>query len=307
MMMLYLIAALVGLTVMGVVMLVIQLVPVESEPIRRLDALDGESHLDAMAKRRREDRAQRLQELLENLGNRVGGGRAEASEVRQFLIYAGYTDPTAVPIYIGLRLVLAVTLAGLVLLTVPLAGLSPLAGLFGALWGFMVGWMVPIFVVGARTRRRQKSMINALPDALDLLVVCVEAALNQAMVRVSEEITNVSAVLGEQFALTNLEIRAGTPRADALRNFSDRTGVEDIRSFVAMLIQTDRFGTSIAEALRIHSEVLRTKRRQRAEEASAKTAIKMLFPLVFFIFPAMFVVILGPGVIQVYETLSKVF
>jgi len=309
MMMLYLIAALVGLTVMGVVMLVIQLVPVESEPIRRLDALDGESHLDAMAKRRREDRAQRLQELLENLGNRVGGGRAEASEVRQFLIYAGYTDPTAVPIYIGLRLVLAVTLAGLVLLTVPLAGLSPLAGLFGALWGFMVGWMVPIFVVGARTRRRQKSMINALPDALDLLVVCVEAglALNQAMVRVSEEITNVSAVLGEQFALTNLEIRAGTPRADALRNFSDRTGVEDIRSFVAMLIQTDRFGTSIAEALRIHSEVLRTKRRQRAEEASAKTAIKMLFPLVFFIFPAMFVVILGPGVIQVYETLSKTF
>jgi len=117
----------------------------------------------------------------------------------------------------------------------------------------------------------------------------------------------VSHVLGEQISLTNLEIRAGTPRDEALRNFGDRTGVEDIRSFVAMLIQTDRFGTSIAQALRTHSEVLRTKRRQRAEEASAKTAIKMLFPLVFFIFPAMFVVILGPAVIQVYETLSKTF
>ena len=309
MMMLYLIAALVGLTVMGVVMLVIQLVPVESEPIRRLGALEGEGHLDAMAKRRREDRAQRLQDLLENLGGMVGGARPELSEVRQFLIYAGYTSPTAVPIYYGVRLVLGAILAGLILMTIPFGGLPPLAALFGAIWGFLFGWMVPIFVVGSRTRGRQKSMVNALPDALDLLVVCVEAglALNQALVRVSEEITNVSPILGEQFALTNLEIRAGTPRADALRNFADRTGVEDIRSFVAMLIQTDRFGTSIAEALRIHAEVLRTKRRQRAEEASAKTAIKMLFPLVFFIFPAMFVVILGPAVIQVYETLSKTF
>ncbi|HET9293191.1 MAG TPA: type II secretion system F family protein [Gemmatimonadales bacterium] len=306
--MLYLIAVLVGLAVTGSIMLVVQLVPAESEPIRRLEEME-EGHLEVQAKRRREERSRRLQELLENLGARVEGGRSDLPEVRQFLIHAGYTSPTAVPIYLGTRVLLGAILAGIVLTFIPLLGLPPLGGLFGAVWGLLLGWTLPVFVVGGRVKKRQKEMVKALPDALDLLVVCVEAglALNQALVRVSEEITNVSPVLGEQIALTNLEIRAGTPREDALRNFGERTGVEDIRSFVAMLIQTDRFGTSIAQALRTHADVLRTKRRQRAEEASAKTAIKMLFPLVFFIFPAMFVVILGPAVIQVYETLSKTF
>jgi tight adherence protein C len=306
--MLYLIAVLVGLAVTGAIMLVVQLVPAESEPIRRLEEME-EGHLQVLAKRRREDRARRLQDLLENLGARVEGGRSDLPEVRQFLIHAGYTNPTAVPIYLGGRVLLGSIFAGIILTFIPLLGLPPLGALFGSIWGFLFGWTIPVFVVGSRVKKRQKEMVKALPDALDLLVVCVEAglALNQALVRVSEEITNVSPVLGEQIALTNLEIRAGTPREDALRNFGERTGVEDIRSFVAMLIQTDRFGTSIAQALRTHADVLRTKRRQRAEEASAKTAIKMLFPLVFFIFPAMFVVILGPAVIQVYETLSKTF
>jgi tight adherence protein C len=171
-----------------------------------------------------------------------------------------------------------------------------------------MGWVAPAFWLGARISARQKEMIKALPDALDLLVVCVEAGLglNQAMVRVAEEIGAVSPVLGGQLTLMNLEMRGGVPREEALRNLADRTGIEDIRSFVTMLIQTDRFGTAIADALRIHSDTLRTKRRQRAEEAAAKTAIKMLFPLVFFIFPALFVVILGPAVIQVVETLGNV-
>ena len=116
----------------------------------------------------------------------------------------------------------------------------------------------------------------------------------------------MSPVLASQFTLANLEMRSGVPREDALRNMAERTGIEDIQSFVTMLIQTDRFGTAIADALRIHSDTLRTKRRQRAEEAAAKTAIKMLFPLVFFVFPALFVVILGPAVIQVIEALGKV-
>ena len=306
--MLYLIAALIGLAVVGVFMLLVQLVPVESEPVRRLREMGGEAHLAAQAKRRREDRSRRLQELLENLGARVEGGR-DMSEVRLFLLHAGFTSPTAVPVYLGGRLLLGTILGVAVLLTIPMFGLPALGAVFGAVWGLLLGWTLPVFVVGRRAKQRQHEMVKALPDALDLLVVCVEAGLglNQALVRVSEEITNVSPVLGEQITLTNLEIRAGTPREDALRNFGERTGVEDIRSFVAMLIQTDRFGTSIAQALRTHADVLRTKRRQRAEEASAKTAIKMLFPLVFFIFPAMFVVILGPAVIQVYETLSKTF
>jgi tight adherence protein C len=150
-------------------------------------------------------------------------------------------------------------------------------------------------------------MQKALPDALDLFVVCVEAGLglNQAIMRVSEEIERVSPVLADQLALVNLEIRAGTPRDEAFRNLGDRTGLQDIKSLMAMLIQTDRFGTSVAQALRTHAETMRTKRRQRAEEAAAKTTIKLVFPLVLFVFPALFVIILGPAVIQILETLSN--
>ena len=149
-------------------------------------------------------------------------------------------------------------------------------------------------------------MQKALPDALDLLVVCVEAGLglNQALVRVSEEIERLSPMLSEQFALVNLEIRAGTPRDEAFRNMGERTGLDDIKSLMAMLIQTDRFGTSVAQALRVQADTLRTKRRQRAEEAAAKTTIKLVFPLVLFIFPAMFVVILGSAIIQIFEALG---
>ena len=138
-----------------------------------------------------------------------------------------------------------------------------------------------------RLKRRQKEMQQALPDALDMLVVCVEAGLglNQALVRVSEEIDRVSPVLSEQLALVNLEMRAGTAREEALRNLAERTGLDDISSLVGMLIQTDRFGTSVAQALRVHSDTMRTKRRQRAEEAAAKTTIKMVFPLVLLHLP----------------------
>jgi tight adherence protein C len=147
---------------------------------------------------------------------------------------------------------------------------------------------------------------RALPDSLDLLVVCVEAGLglNQALVRVSEEIEHVSTVMSDELVLTNLEIRAGTPRDEALRNLGERTGLGDLKSLTAMLIQTDRFGTSVATALRVHSDTMRTKRRQRAEEAAAKTTIKLVFPLVLFIFPAMFVVILGPAVLHILEQMK---
>jgi Flp pilus assembly protein TadB len=149
----------------------------------------------------------------------------------------------------------------------------------------------------------EEGAAEGAPDALDSMVVCVEAGLglNQAIVRVSDEIRHISELMSQELALVNFEIRAGTPREDALRNLGERTGLEDIRSLVAMLIQTDRFGTSVAQALRVQSDTLRTKRRQRAEEAAAKTAIKMLFPLVFFILPALFVVVLGPGMIQLWD------
>jgi tight adherence protein C len=176
----------------------------------------------------------------------------------------------------------------------------------GALWGGAVGWIAPAFYVGRRVKARQLEIQRALPDALDMLVVCVEAGLglNQALVRVAEEVDRVSPVLSEQLVMVNLEIRAGTGREEALRRLADRTGVQEVSSLVSMLIQTDRFGTSVAHTLRVQSASLRTKRRQRAEEAAAKTAIKLVFPLVIFIFPALFVIILGPAVITIFETFA---
>jgi tight adherence protein C len=141
-----------------------------------------------------------------------------------------------------------------------------------------------------------------------MLVICVEAGLglNQALVRVSDEVETMSPILAEELQIVNLEMRAGTPREDALRNLGERTGVMDLRALATMLIQTDRFGTSIAQALRVHSDTLRTKRRQRAEEAAAKTTIKLVPPLVFFIFPAIFVVVLGPAMLHLINELGGI-
>jgi len=152
-------------------------------------------------------------------------------------------------------------------------------------------------------RSRQQKLRLSLPDCLDLLVVCVEAglALDQAFMRVTQELRIVHPELCEELDLVNAEIRIGRTRLEALRELGDRTGVEDIKSLVAMLVQTDRFGTSIAQSLRVHSDELRTKRRQRAEEMAAKATVKMIPPLVFFVFPALFVVILGPAVVSLYR------
>jgi tight adherence protein C len=149
-------------------------------------------------------------------------------------------------------------------------------------------------------KRRQQRIRLSLPDALDLLVICVEAglALDQALTRVSHEVAFAHPALSEELQLVTLETKAGRPRPDALRNLSLRTGVDDIRALVAVLVQTDRFGTSIAQALRVHSDSLRTERRQRAEEAAAKTTIKMVPVLVLCLFPAMFIVSIGPAAIQ---------
>ena len=152
----------------------------------------------------------------------------------------------------------------------------------------ILGWMIPFLFLKKKIRARQDELQRALPDALDLMVVCVEAGLglNQALVRVGEEMDRVSRTLAEELTLVSLEIRAGTPREEALANLGKRSGVSDIRAFTSMLIQTDRFGTSIADALRIHADELRTKRRQRAEEEAAKLTVKMLIPIVMFIFLA---------------------
>jgi tight adherence protein C len=167
------------------------------------------------------------------------------------------------------------------------------------------GYILPDFILSTRVRARQERIQLALPDALDLLVVCVEAGLglDQAILKTSEELRVTHPDICDELNLVNLELRAGKPRKEALKNLADRTGVEDINGLVSMLIQTDKFGTSIAQSLRVHSDSLRTKRRQRAEEKAHKVSVKLVFPLVFLIFPAMFVVILGPGAIKIINQL----
>ncbi|MBA3495644.1 MAG: type II secretion system F family protein [Gemmatimonadales bacterium] len=276
---------------------------------RRLAELAHEqgSTPEVLRRRRRQAQAEQLAGVIEALGVRAEIGYKDVGALRLRLIQAGFPDARAVPLYLGSRLFLPAALGTAMFLALPVAGFQWLVALIGAAWFGVLGYVFPPVYISMRRKARQKEMQKALPDALDLLVVCVEAglALNQALVRVSEETERLSPVLAEQLSLVNLEIRAGTARDDALRNLGERTGLDDIKSLVAMLVQTDRFGTSIAQALRVQADTLRTKRRQRAEEAAAKTTIKLVFPLVLFIFPAMFVVILGPALIQILETLQN--
>jgi len=306
--MLAIILILTMLTVALFVMTLIQLRPGGDPVTTRLDRMQGGTGAhEIQARRRRQAKSDRLMGVLQTLGQQVGNGRKDTTAVRQFLIQAGYPDPRAVSIYWATRVSLAVGLAAVGMVGLPLLGFSSGQVLIGIIWFAGVGWVGPTFYVRSRLKARQKEVQLALADMLDMLVVCVEAGLglNQALVRVADEIEHVSTVMSEQLAMVNLEMRAGTPRDEALKNLAERTGLADIRSLVNMMIQTDRFGTSVADALRVHSETMRTKRRQRAEEAAAKTTIKLVFPLVLLVFPAMFLVVIGPSALAIYRTFSK--
>jgi tight adherence protein C len=184
------------------------------------------------------------------------------------------------------------------LLSVYLLGLTQ-GPFFGALFA-LIGYMLPGVWLSREVTKRKKMISNGLPDALDLLIVCVESGLglDQAIVKASDELAVSHPALSEELTLLTTEIRAGKPRMEAFKNFADRTKVDEVRQLVSMLVQTDRFGTSVAQALRTQAEVSRTKRRQNAEERAAKIGVKLVFPLVFFLFPAMYVVTLGPAIIK---------
>ena len=302
------VAVLIAFTAILGVIAIAELVPSRDRSVgRRLQELqDVASNRGVVHRRRRQANREQLEVWLHNFGERVASGRKDLFETRQKLIRAGYRGQDAVPLYYSMRVLSLVVGAVVIISLVP-----SLQGRNLLIWvvaGGAVFWMLPAGVLRRKIRLRQKEIQIALPDALDMLVICVEAGLglNQALVRVSDEVENMSSVLSEELQIVNLEMRAGTPREDALRNLGERTDVPDLRALATMLIQTDRFGTSIAQALRVHSDTLRTKRRQRAEEAAAKTTIKMVPPLVFFIFPAIFVVVLGPAMLHLMNELGGV-
>jgi tight adherence protein C len=240
---------------------------------------------------------ERVRNTLATVGKMVPGDSAQAPRAQLMMMRAGYRSSQAVMAMRGFKVLAPLALVALVFGT-GIYRASPYLYLGMAA---IVGYLFPELWLVRRVRARQHRLRRALPDGLDLLVICVESGLglDQALMKTSQELRITHRELSGELQLVNLEMRIGKSRIEALRELARRTGVEDIKSLVAMLIQTERFGTSVAQSLRVFSDDLRTKRRQRAEEASAKTTVKMVPPLVFFIFPALIVVILGPAVIAI--------
>jgi tight adherence protein C len=258
---------------------------------RRLEELTA-ARDDAETDQRR---SETLLSLVRRIGEKAPKTVKEQGALRLRLMQAGFRRPEALTIFFGIRIMFALTLFLLFstsIITRPNVTI--------ALAGVGVGYVLPGMALARMAKRRAHRIRLSLADALDLLVVSVEAGLglDQALMRVGSELAFAYPDLSDELRLVNLELRAGKSRSDALRNLSDRTGVDDLSSLVTMLIQTDKFGTSVAQSLRVYSETLRTKRRQRAEEAAAKTGVKMVFPLVFCIFPAIWVVTIGPAAIK---------
>jgi tight adherence protein C len=236
-----------------------------------------------------------LVKLFKRVGEKAPRSPKEMGNLRLRLVQAGYRRDEAITVFFGIRIMLALTLFAVFATSIVMRPNITLA-----LGGVGFGYIFPGMVLARLAKRRAHKIRLSLADALDLLVVSVEAGLglDQAMTRVGEELAFAYPDLSEELRLVNLEMRAGKARSEALRNLADRTGVDDLNSLVTMLIQTDKFGTSVAQSLRVYSETLRTKRRQRAEEAAAKTGVKMVFPLVLCIFPAIWVVTIGPAAIK---------
>lgn len=225
----------------------------------------------------------------------------EMTRIQRRLALAGLHKPRQLALYVLAETLLPIVGFAAFFLTLGSRGL-----VFGIL-AAIVGYLLPGLVVEYYARKRQKEIRNGLPDALDLLIVSLEAglAIDQSILKSAEELRIAYPALAEELHMITIETRAGKPRIEAFKNFAARTKVDDVRALVAMLVQTDRFGTSIADALRTYAEVSRTKRRQRAEERAAKIGVKLVFPLVFCLFPAFFVVTLGPGVIKFVHAFSS--
>jgi len=243
--------------------------------------------------------------VIEQLGEKVPIDPADASLLRRDLMAAGYRTERALPIYLACRILAVV---GLVILGLVVRGYittNPILLIVIPVGAGFLGYFAPTIILDSLISNRHESLRMALPDALDLMVVSVEAGLglDQAIQYVAKELTMTHPEVSEEFQLVNLEIRAGKRRVEALRNLADRTGEPELRKLVAILIQTERFGTSIADSLRTHSDFMRVRRRQEAEERANKVGVKLVFPIFFLLLPSMLVVAAGPGLLQVFKYL----
>lgn len=241
--------------------------------------------------------------MVEQFEKVVPKSQAEVSVVRQRLIRAGYRSDSAVNLFYGAKVIVPVVLCILAFTS----GVGNYSPFFVYLVCMGLGFLLPDFWLGNRISARQAAIRRGLPDVLDLLVICIEAglSLDQSVGRTAEELNRAQPSICDELMIVVLEQRAGCPRSDAWRHFADRTNVDSVRNLVSVLVQSEKFGTSIAKTLRVHSDTLRTQRRQKVEEQAAKTTVKLVFPLVLFIFPSLFLVTLGPAAITVMESFDK--
>jgi tight adherence protein C len=251
-----------------------------------------------------------LQHATQSFGGMMGQferivpkSQAEVSVVQQRLIRAGYRKDSAVTIFYGSKALVPLASCLLVMAT----GLADYGSFFVYIAALGLGFLAPDFWLGRRIAIRQSRIRRGLPDALDLLVICMEAgqSLDQATVRTAEELHTAQPAVSDELGVVVLEQHAGRPRSDAWKHFAERTAVDSVRNLVSVLVQSEQFGTSIAKTLRVHSDTLRTQRRQKVEEQAAKTTVKLVFPLVFCIFPSLFLVTLGPAAITIMESFHK--
>jgi tight adherence protein C len=244
-------------------------------------------------------------ELVSRLGAVVPASEADLSRLKRRLIRAGFRHQNAASYFQGARLVATLFFAALGLAGGWQRQAAPDKLLMATGGGAVLGYLAPMQYVMRRIRRRQYAIAHGLPNALDLMVVCVESGLgiDQTMLQVAKELQFAHPEICSEFTVMNLELRAGIRREDALHNLADRTGVEDVKKLVAVLVQTNRFGTSIAQCLRGHADYLRTMARQKAEERAAKLAVKLVFPIFFCVLPTLFVVTIGPVMVRLVRDL----
>ena len=250
----------------------------------------------------------KLYALLTRLGEaNKPSNESEVSAIREALVTAGYRHAQAPILFMGAKLLSGILALGVViLLPARLLGFpTATAQLVMYVGAASAGYFLPMLWLRYAINQRKEKLLEAFPDALDLMVVCVEAGLglDAAISRVSSEIRFAHRELAEEFNLVSLELRTGSSRAEALKNLSRRIDLEEVSSLVALLVQTDKFGTSVGQSLRVHSDSMRVNRQLRAEELAAKLPVKLLFPLIFFIFPSLFVVVVGPAVVKIARTL----
>lgn len=247
---------------------------------------------------------QRWSNVLAGLGSRFASKR-EPGKLQRDFIRAGIRGPRAEVLFHGSKVLCSAGLLALVVAIMIFRKAETATLIMGAMAGGGAGFMLPGEYVRRRIRKRRKAIEKALPNALDLLTICVEAGLglDQAIVQVSRELDTAHPEISEEFAMVGFETRAGKRRADALRSLADRTGVLEIKKMTAVLLQADRFGTSVATSLRVHSDHLRIQARQVAEEKAAKLGVKLVFPIFFFILPSLFVLTVGPVVVKIFREL----